>query len=163
RPAAGRAAGDRRRRAARTLRVRARRARTGRRRAPRNRNARRSHRRGAPRQRGLWLRPDLRPGRRGANRRRARERLEAHALPPRPGGGFACRVGRLLVIALRTADNRTALGRRSREARGRGGSALLFSLIAGERRSNELRDDAEAFCSAVRAGGVPRAPVRTWF
>ena len=36
------------------------------------------------RQRGLRLRPDLRPARRGADRRRARRRLEARALPPRP-------------------------------------------------------------------------------
>ena len=39
----------------------------------------------AARHRGLRLRPGLRPGRRGADRRRARRRLEGAELPPRAG------------------------------------------------------------------------------
>ena len=42
-------------------------------------------------ERGLRLRPDLRPRRRGAHRRRARQRLEARELPPRPRGRRAAR------------------------------------------------------------------------
>ena len=56
----------------------------GRPRAARNRDPRGDDRERAPRRRGLRLRPDLRAGGRGAHGRRARERLEAHQLPPRP-------------------------------------------------------------------------------
>ena len=45
----------------------------------------RQHRGRAARRRGLRLRPDLRPGRRDADGRRARERVEGRALAPRPG------------------------------------------------------------------------------
>ena len=38
---------------------------------------------------GLRLRPDLRPGRRGSHRRRARRRVEVAQLGPRPRGGGA--------------------------------------------------------------------------
>ena len=78
-------AGDR--RPARALRLRARRDRAGRPRAARDGDARGRDRRGAARQRGLRLRPGLRPGRRGADRGRARRRRGRRAqLAPRPRG-----------------------------------------------------------------------------
>ena len=82
RAAARRARGCR--RPPRPLRLRARRARPGRRGAARDGDARGVDRDGAPRRRGLRLRPDLRPGRGGADGGRARRRVEAEQLAPGP-------------------------------------------------------------------------------
>ena len=79
----------RRRGPARPVRLRARRALPRRRGVARNRHPRGRDRDRAPRRGGLRLRPDLRPRGRGAHRRRARKRLEAGALPPRPRRGSA--------------------------------------------------------------------------
>ena len=80
--------------AARALRVRARRARTCRRGGPRHGHARGAHRRGAARERGLRLRPGLRPRRRGPDGRGARRRVEAAQLAPRPCSARAARGAR---------------------------------------------------------------------
>ena len=57
--------------------------------AARHGHACRPHRRRAAWERGLRLRPGLRPGRRGADRRGARERLEGAELASRPRGARA--------------------------------------------------------------------------
>ena len=89
------ARGARRRRGPRrALRLRARGARPGRLGAPCARHARGRDRPRAARERGLRLRPDLRPARRVAHRRGARQCVEGRALAPRAGGAGARRSAR---------------------------------------------------------------------